>query len=192
VSAVCRTHAEHILDADRRGDPVSTDDWVVAEGDARPALGAMPCTWMLALRATDETATVVGLDATPSSAPPPSPAEGPVDGADRWVSIDEVSLDAPPPEEDVSIVVGNDLWRHAISPRPKATLPALVVLAPDEHITLVAQRHDGGDVATIAEARLPLDRTGDASATVVLATREGSRIAAVRVRARVRRAEPPP
>jgi hypothetical protein len=186
VSAVCRTHAERILDADRRGDSVSTDDWIVADDEVRPALGAMPCTWMLAVRAKDETAAVVGLDVTA----PASAQRG--DGPDRWVSIDEVSFDAPRPEDGTVVVVANDVWRRTVFPLADGTLPAVVVLAPDEHISLRAQRNENGKVTTIAEARLHLDKTGDASASIVLRTSDGRPAANVRVRTRVRQTQAPP
>jgi hypothetical protein len=186
MKAVCCTHAERIVDADRRGDAVWTDDWTLVQGAAEPALKAMPCRWALALRVTSEP-TVVDLELLEPEAAPLT-AQAP----ERWVSIDEVTNEDAPPDADLTIIAANDIWRATVVPQLSGVLPAVLVLSPDEHVSLRAQRREGSQLMTVAEARVPLDTPGNTTAPIVLTTSDGHRLASLRVRARVRRAEPEP
>ncbi|HEY2512064.1 MAG TPA: hypothetical protein VGI39_14450 [Polyangiaceae bacterium] len=171
--AVCRTHAEGLLDADRRGDEIRTDDWSAAQGVWRHEFGAMPCSWMLALRAVDGVA-VVDVEDSPAPAAPPA-----LEAPDRWTSIDDVEVTGEP-DPDVWITIESDRWRAPNLARKGDGFPALTVLAPDEQLWVRARRHDGG--AVLAEAPLPLD----ARAAVDLMAPGGGRLAKVTAHIRVR------
>jgi hypothetical protein len=183
VRAVCRTHAERLVDADRRGDPVPADEWAPAEADARLALPAMPCEWMLALRATDRVSGVV-VDTMIEPAPPL------VERPDRWVSIDEAAIDREDLDPDVDIVIAGDGFSAQVFPPGKSAFPSIAVLAPDEHLWLRARRRSSPE--TIAAARLPVDEPGDVAVPIALTAIDGSPVARVAVRARVRIGEREP
>jgi hypothetical protein len=180
---VCRTHAQRMVDADRRGDAILVDDWIPAEGDAQIQFAAMPCAWMLALRTTDGSAVV---EVESLHVPPLQPA---VEHPDRWVSVDEVLVDGDVAEPDTVILITSDSWSTTLFPRGRSRLPAVTILAPDERLSLQARRADRGSLVTIAEARVPLDTSGDLKIPIALTASDGSHVANVSVHARVRHLE---
>jgi hypothetical protein len=186
VHAVCRSHAERILDADRRGDVVSTDGWVVAAGgDARLDLGRPSCEWLIAVRARDEGATVVAIE-TASSA-----RELGADAPDRWVAIDDLHLEGAPLEEGVALVLATDAWRRTVVTDARAghATPLVAVLAPDERLSLRAERRERGEVTTIAIAEVPLDTRADTRQSVTLSAADGRPLATLGMHVRTRRVE---
>jgi hypothetical protein len=179
VRGLCVSHVDHVLDADRRGDGVFIDDWTSAEGEAHLAVHPMPCPWMLAARS--DKAEVVEFDA--STLPV-------VDGnvpsrTDRWVSLDEIALDGPLEDESVSVVATTGLREYPVSP-PAGSLPAIVVLAPDEDVSVRLVRRDGESNVVQAEARLDLDTAGNHDFPVSLRTQDGRTTVRLHVRTRVR------
>jgi hypothetical protein len=183
VRPVCRTHAARLVDADRRGDPISTDDWILAEGKTAVDLTPMPCTWMLALRSSDAIA-IVDIESVHSE-----PARSLLESPDRWVSVDDATFEGAGPELDTTVVLTTESWSAALFPRGKNALPAVIVLGPDEHLIVRAHRRERGALVTIAEGRVPVDAPGNVAVSVPLTASDDRPFATVRVRARVRRAE---
>jgi hypothetical protein len=190
VRAVCYSHAERLLDADRRGDVVPADDgWTSIEGASSQALPPMPCRWVFALRGPADATAIVDIDLRPSIERTPPGSQ-----RDRWVSLDTVTLDLDESTvtETEEIVIGTDVWRHALHPRRAPGLPAIVELSPGQAIVVRALRSRDGTATTLGELRLPLDKIGDVRVSLPLATKDGRRIATVQLQARVREALPPP
>jgi hypothetical protein len=179
VRGLCVSHVDHVLDADRRGDRVSIDDWTSAEGEARVAVHPMPCPWMLAARS--DKAEIVELDA---STLPVVLGDAP-SRTDRWVSLDEIALEGPLEDESLSVVATTGLREVAVSP-PAGTLPAIVVLAPDEAVLVRLVRREGESNVVEAEARLDLDAAGNRDSPVSLRTQDGRTTVRLHVRTRVR------
>jgi hypothetical protein len=172
--AVCRGHAERLVDADRRGDVVDVHRWVSVAGDGAWTVPAMPCAWMLALRAPGEVAVLENLSLDVR------PAQPPVERRDRWVSVDDVSLAKTPAADDVIVVVASDVTSAVLYPHAARALPMLVKLGPDEHLLLRAER----GAVLIAEAPVPDDAPGRVDVSIPLAE-----LATVRLRARVQEAD---
>ncbi|HEY8075252.1 MAG TPA: hypothetical protein VIF62_14105, partial [Labilithrix sp.] len=173
VRALCVSHAEHVLEADRRGDRVTLDDWASAEGEARLSVPPMPCAWVLAFRG--ETIATASVDPI---RPPPLPEGAAPPSRDRWVSIDELRLEEPLENGLLSVVATTGSWRHDLG-RAKG-LPAIVALAPDEEVRIRLLRRDRESTIADADERLPLDAPGDVERTMTLGP------ARVHLRARVR------
>jgi hypothetical protein len=171
--AVCRSHAGALIDADRRGDPVRTDDWSAVAGAWRPTFGAMPCTWMLALRSTDAVAVAEVDDVHVD------PADPALEAPDRWVSIDDVEVVEGELDADAGLAIESDRWRATALPRKRPGLPAVTILAPDESLWVRVRGRDG---AVVAEAVLP--REGPT--TVDLTASNGTHLCTVNVHVRVR------
>lgn len=180
--AVCRSHAERILDADRRGDRVGVEDWVLVSGDARLALPRVPCPWMLAMRAVDDQGAVVATEV--------HAAHGDASATERghhWVALDALTLEDGVLPVDLQLVASTDVYRRSVVPAAKQKLPAVIDLSADDALWVRAVRA-GPDPAAptiIARARLPLDEVRDVDAVVDLEGPAGH-VGRVRVRARVR------
>jgi hypothetical protein len=186
VRTVCRSHAERLLEADRRGDSISLEEWREVSGDGRPALAPPACPWMLAMRAVDEQGAVVVTEVHPARGDSAAPERG-----QRWVSLDALTLeegDAPLPV-DLEVVAASDAYRRALVPPAKQKLPAVFALSSDDAVVVRAVRPgaNGAAPTVVARARLPLDDLRDVDAVVELAGDAG-RLGKVRVRARVRNA----
>ena len=182
VRAVCRSHAERILEADRRGDPVGLEDWTPLSGDARVELAPPPCPWLLAMRSLDEQGAVVSTEVRA--------AEGEAFAAERghrWVALDSVTLEDGEVAADLQLVLSTDVYRRFIVPPAKQKLPAIFELSADEAmwVRLVRPGPDGATPTIVARARIPLDEARDVDTLVDLTAATG-RLARVRVRARVR------
>jgi hypothetical protein len=180
VRAACVSHLEHLIDADRRGDRVAVDDWNVVEGEAKVAVAPMPCSWMAVLRATDDAASVVEVD-VPAVAPAGSETPR---AADRWVSIDEMTIDPPLADPLLAVVAATGVREHHAGARG-----AIMVLAPDEDVRLRIVRRERAARIVEAEEKLAFDGPGDFARDVVLATKDARARTTVHVRARVRLAE---
>jgi hypothetical protein len=175
---VCRSHAERLVDADRRGDAIGTHDWTSVVGDKAWTIPPMPCTWVLAFRSPDEVSIV---DVPPIDVPPAEPA---VERRERWVSVDDIVVVGTPSESDV-FVIANDIARAQFFPRVSGAFPMLVKLGPDEHLTVRAQR----DGVPLAMASVPDDATGHVDVSLSLEDAHGATIAMVRLRARIQAAD---
>ncbi len=179
---MCRSHAERLLEADRRGDAVGVEDWTPVSGDVHVALVPPPCPWMLAMRAVDERGAIVTTDI---QAP-----EGDASAAERghrWVALDGLALEDGELPVDLQLVASTDVFRRFIVPKSKQPLPALFELSADEALWVRAVR-PGPDPAAptvVARVRIPLDEARDVDAVVDLGSGK-ERLGRVRVRARVR------
>lgn len=184
--AVCRAHAEQLLDADRRGDQVTTDDWTIATHDSVLPIPPMPCSWVIAARAVDASTAALVTIAPPgaSSKPPPMRA------AQRWVSFDVLRADAVDESAGAfTIDVSTDAWRRVLAPRGnERPSPSIVEVAPDEGVIVRARAHAGETSTTIAERRLPVDTVGNVDLTFPLSRADGRSVATIHARARVRAA----
>jgi hypothetical protein len=182
VRTVCRSHAERILEADRRGDRVGVEDWTPVSSDARVELSPPPCPWMLAMRAVDEQGAIVVTDVR---APPGDTSAA--ERGHRWVALDALVLEAEDLPVDLQVVLSTDVYRRFLVPATKQKLPAVLELSRDEELWLRAVR-PGPDPASptiVARVHIPLDAARDVDTVVDLAGATG-RLARVRVRARVR------
>lgn len=181
--AVCRSHAERLLEADRRGGSVGVDEWTVVTGDTKVALARPPCPWMLALRAVDDAGAIVTADVV--AAPGDATA---AERGHRWIALDAIALEGDLPV-DLQVVLSTDVYRRFVVPPAKQRLPALLELSADEAVWVRAVRpgRDPASPAVVASARLPLDDPRDVDAVVDLAGPAGS-LGRVHVRARVREA----
>ena len=171
--AVCRSHAGGLIDADRRGDPVRTDDWEVVHGSWHSTLRPMPCTWLLALRSTD---AVVIAAVSDVHTEPATPA---LEAPDRWIAIDDAQAPDAELDPEVSIAIESDRWQTAVLPRKGPDLPAVTVLAPDETLWVRARRRANGTV--LAAAALGFEPSN----TVDLTTADGRHVTTLNVRLRV-------
>ncbi|MEA2746010.1 MAG: hypothetical protein QOI41_153 [Myxococcales bacterium] len=195
--AVCRSHAERLLENDRRGDVVDTLDWAIVTGDARPALSVPPCPWMLAMRALDEQGAIVATDIHPARGEAAAAERG-----HRWVALDTLDVvgveagAAPELPLDLRLIASTDVFRRSLVPAAKQKLPAIVELSADEDVWIRAVRpgREGEAPTVVGRARLPLHELRDVDAVVDVVDGEGEgtgkRIARVHVRARVREAPP--
>lgn len=172
--AVCRSHAGELIDADRRGDPVRTDDWEVVHGSSRLTFRSMPCTWMLALRSTD------GVVIAELGELHTQPATTPLEAPDRWVAVDDAKATGGELDPEVWIAIESDRWQTTVLPGKGLELPAVSVLAPDESLWVRARRRANG--AVIAAAVLPLEPT----TAVELTTSDGRPVTTLNVHLRVR------
>ena len=183
VRAVCRSSAERMLDADRRGEPVFLDDWTSVEADATVPVPPMPCAWIIAVRAQDDRASLVTIDA------PEPRASITARRADRWVSFDLVRADL---HEDfvgpLSIELGGGAWHHTLTAKSPSLAATIVVLSPGEGVTVRALRPGagGGLTAVAATVRLPVDDAGDVDRTIPIVDAAGVELATLKLRARVR------
>ncbi|MDB4938500.1 MAG: hypothetical protein JWP87_5472 [Labilithrix sp.] len=186
VRTVCRSHAERLLENDRRGDAVDVTEWTVASGEARPALPRPPCPWMLAMRSLDESGAVVSTEVVAPHGDASASERG-----HRWISLDLLEIDGEAGElpADLQLAVSTDVFRRSLVPAAKQRLPAVIELSADESAWIRAVRpgRDGAPPAIVARARLPLDTETDVD-TVVDVTGDAGRVARVHVRARVREA----
>lgn len=183
---ICLSHADHLREADRRGESVTVDGWAVVEGDASVEVPPMPCPWTFAVRARGARGAVAEVELPrPSESGTRSSA-----GADRWVALDDVSLDERLDDPSLQVILGSDARRYTVGAADRV-LPVIVILAPDEELAIRLVRRERDQQTTEQEVRLPFDDTGDFSRTVALATRDGSARTTVRLRARVRSAEVP-
>jgi hypothetical protein len=183
--AICRAHAERILDADRRGDPVAIDDWTVVEGTRTLKLDALPCPWVLALRAVEPEPAIASLEVVPAAARGPGGRASAIAEPPRWVAIDEVKLDAEGAGEETSFAIGTDLWRRSLLPRTKTPLPAVLSLAPDQKVWVRATHRAGESTVIVAAADVPTTR-GKIDASLSLTDERGRVLARVHVKGRVR------
>ena len=185
--AVCRSHAERLLENDRRGDVVDTVDWATVTGDARPALPAPPCPWMLAMRALDEQGAIVASEVRAPRGDATAAERG-----HRWIALDTLEVVDGEPPVDLRLIASTDVFRRSLVPAAKQKLPAILQLSEDEDVWIRAVRpgREGEAPAVVGRARLPLGelRDVDAVVDVVDAVDGGKRIARVHVRARVREA----
>lgn len=185
--AVCRSHAERLLEADRRGGVVGVEDWTIVSGDAPPAvpltLPATPCPWMLALRAVDDAGVIASVDVVTAHGDATAAERG-----HRWIALDAVSFDGELPV-DLQIVVSTDVFRRFVMPPAKQSLPALFELSGGEALWVRAVRPgtDATPPVIVARARLPLDEPQAVDALVDLDGPAG-RLGRVHVEARVREA----
>jgi hypothetical protein len=181
--AVCRSHAERLLEADRRGALVGVEDWTIRTGDGPLTLPAIPCPWMLALRAVDDPGAIVGVDVTTPHGDATAAERG-----HRWIALDAVAFDGDLPV-DLQLVVSTDVFRRFVVPPAKQRLPALFELSGGEALWVRAVR-PGSDAAApviVARARIPLDAPRDVDALVDLDGDTG-RLGRVHVKARVKEA----
>ena len=175
--AVCRSHAERLLEADRRGDPVGLEDWTKVTGTGSVPLAPPPCPWLLALRAMDDAGAVVDVE-----------VHAPVGDANahernhRWISLDELTTGSGQVPLDEQLVVSTDVERRFLA--SKVGLPALFELSGDESLWLRSVRpgKDPANPTVTAKVALPLDEHGDVDTTVELP------FARLHLRARVREA----
>lgn len=188
--AVCRSHAERLLENDRRGDVVDTFDWAIVAGDAHMALPVPPCPWMLAMRALDEQGAIVATDVRAPRGDATASERG-----HRWIALDALDVVDGDPPVDVRLIVATDVFRRSLVPAPKQRLPAILELSADEDVWIRAVRpgREGETATVVGRARLPLNELRDVDAVVdvvdgVDAGSTGKRIARVHVRARVREA----
>ena len=182
VRTVCRSHAERILEADRRGEAVGVEDWTPVSGDAHVALAPPPCPWMLAMRAVDDQGAIV---TTEIRAPQGEAAAA--ERGHRWVALDALSLEEGELPIDLQLEVSTDVYRRFIVPASRQPLPALFELSADEALWLRAVRpgRDPAAPLSVARARVPLDEARNVDTLVDLEGATG-RLGRVRVRARVR------
>lgn len=182
VRAVCRSHAERILEADRRGERVGIEDWLPVSGADTPALPTPPCPWMLAMRAVDDQGAVVSTDVRAARGDASAPERG-----HHWVALDALSLEEGELPVDLQLIASTDVYRRSLVPAAKQKLPALIELSADDAVWVRAVRA-GADPALptiVARARLPLDEVRNVDALVDIEGATG-RLGRVRVRARVR------
>lgn len=182
VRAVCRSHAERILEADRRGDPVGVEDWTPVAGDARVELPPPPCSWLLAMRSLDDQGAIVSTEIRAPHGDASAAERG-----HRWVALDALALEDGELPADLQLVLSTDVYRRFIVPPSKPKLPAILELSADEALWVRAVR-PGPDPASptiVARARVPLDEARDVD-TVIDLTGATGRVGRVRVRARVR------
>jgi hypothetical protein len=179
---ICRSHAEHLRDADRRGEVVTVDGWSSVRGDAIVEVPAMPCPWTFALRAIDGQGAVVGVAFSPAKEDDERPMPGP---SDRWVAFDDVSLDPPGEDPSLQVTVTSDAWHFTVGSHD-APLPSIAVLAPDEQFVVHLTRRQGSQTIMEDEEPLAFEGPGDFARTVALATRDGAMRTMVRIRSRVR------
>jgi hypothetical protein len=184
VRALCTSHAERVLDADRRGDLIPTDDWPAPTSGA-VTLPAMPCPWALAVRAAAEGVALVDLGPLPFA-----PAQsGRPRVPERWVSVDALTPDEPL-EPDLSVVATAAEWEHELGTHDRAP-PAIVVLAAGEGLRVRVVRRVRGARVVEAAASVSLDAPGDVERALTLDSPDGRTRARLHVRARVRLAEGP-
>jgi hypothetical protein len=182
VRAICTGQATRVLDADRRGDEIAIDEWISFEKERAVAVPAMPCAWMLAVRASGGSLAIVDLE-RPSFAPAPS---GRPPDAERWVSLDSLAFTQPLEDPTLIAIVDAGVREHALR---ESAFPEIVVLAPDETIRVRLVRHVREEVVSVAEATLPLDEAGAVERAIELASADGRTRAELRLRARVRTRE---
>ena len=186
--AVCRSHAERLLEADRRGALVGTEDWTLLTGgssNSAVTLPAVPCPWLLALRAVDDAGALVSADVVTPKGDTAAAERG-----HRWVALDAVTFEGELPV-DLQLVISTDVFRRFVVPPAKQKLPALLELSTDEALWVRAVRPGSNSAApvVVARARVPLDKPQDVD-TVVDLDREGGagRLGRVHVKARVKEA----
>jgi hypothetical protein len=167
VRPVCLSHASHLLDADRRGDRVAIDDWTTVtkdEGTKSLRFPAMPCSWVLALRTADA-ATIAEVEL-----PPVADEARLVKTIDRWVSLDELALDAKPEDPFLSVVATTGTWSETLG--EKSREPAIVILAPDEEVHVRLVRQDRENQRIEADGPLDLATPGEHQQAVSLASKD--------------------
>jgi lipid-binding SYLF domain-containing protein len=184
---ICLSHADHLREADRRGQTVTVDGWAVAEGDVSVEVPPMPCPWTFAVRARDAHGAVAEVEL------PPSLESGARGGGqtDRWVALDDASLTERLDDPSLRVIVATEAWHSPVGVVDRAP-PGIVILAPDEELVVRLVRGDRDKQTTEQEVRLPLERTGDFAREVAVATRDGSARTVVLLRARVRVADVKP
>lgn len=177
VRPMCESHADHVRDADRRGDRVWTDDWThVGEGIRSLTIPPMPCPWVLAMRA--DAVALVDVE-------PPVGADREGSAPDRWVALDELALEARPDDWYLSVVATTDSWREKVEASSDAHDTKIVVLAPDEQIHVRLLKQNGSKQEIEADAELDLATPGAHEQELVLTTKDGHAHVNARVRARV-------
>lgn len=181
--AVCRSHAERLLEADRRGAVVGVEDWTIVSGGAPVTLEAAPCPWLLALRAVDDPGALVSADVVTAKGDTTAAERG-----HRWVAVDAVTFEGDLPV-DLQLVVSTDVFRRFVVPPAKQKLPALFELSTDEALWVRAVRPGTNAAApvVVARARVPLDKPQAVDAIVDLDGAAG-RLGRVHVKARVEEA----
>jgi hypothetical protein len=186
VRAVCRSHAERLLENDRRGDVVDTLDWAIVTGDAHPALPVPPCPWLLAMRALDEQGAVVATEVHAQRGDATAGERG-----HRWIALDALDVVDGDLPVDLRLIVSTDVFRRSLVPPAKQRLPAVLELSADEDVSIRAVRpgREGEAATVVGRARLSLNELRDVDAVIdVEAVDGGKRIARVHLRARVREA----
>lgn len=204
VRAICASHAERLLDADRRGEQVFADapEWItVRSDDGRKTLELAPmtsCPWLLSVRGRpDETSHVEVRVEAIEPRPEPVTSE-PVESAavERWISIDRVAVELDPSAGAVDVVLGTDARRFPIHPEKPNVLPAIVTLAPDQALTIRAI--DPSTKTVRGAVTVPIaagDRDRDLHETLAMTSLDpkdaGHPLATIRIDARLRRAPSP-
>ena len=184
--AVCRSHAERLLENERRGDVVDTLDWAIVSGDAHPALAVPPCPWLLAMRALDEQGAIVATEVRARRGDATARERG-----HRWIALDTLDVVDGDLPVDLRLIVATDVFRRSLVPAAKQRLPAVLELSADEEVAIRAVRpgREGEAATVVGRARLPLNELRDVDAVVDVEAVDGSkRIARVHVHARVREA----
>jgi hypothetical protein len=185
VRGVCLSHAEHLLDTDRRGDAVTTDDWPVVDGEFRVEVPPMPCAWTVALRTLDERAAIVEVDD-----PAPRAARGDdLDSPDRWIAFDAVTIE-PAEDEGFRVMLSTDAWHFTVDAHD-AAFPAIAVLAPDERIRVRLLRRDGTRLVPVSDQPLDVEWTGNSQMTLTLLRSDDAPTTTLRLRARMHVPEQP-
>jgi hypothetical protein len=176
---VCLSHAEHVLEADRRGEEVTMDEWPVVDGETPIEVPPMPCAWTLALRTLDERSAILDVD-EPTLRDVPRDE---VDPPDRWVALDG-ALDAPD-DEVLRVELATDAW-HVTRDAHDLWHPAIAVLAPDERVRVRLLRRDGTRLVTVSDQPLDLGSATDARLSLTLPRLDGAPPATLRLHARTR------
>ncbi len=181
--AVCRSHAERLLEADRRGAPVGVEDWTTLSGSGPATLPAAPCPWLLALRAVDDAGALVSAEVVTAKGDTTAAERG-----HRWVAIDAVTFEGELPV-DLQVVISTDVFRRFVVPPAKQKLPALFELSTGEALWVRAVRPgpNAAAPAIVARARVPLDEPR-AVDTVVELDGDAGPLGRVHVKSRVKEA----
>lgn len=203
VRAICASHAERLLDADRRGEQVFADapEWIaVRSDDGTKTLELAPmtsCRWLLSVRGRPDETSHVEVMVEPIE-PGPEPGGEMVESAavERWISIDHVTVELDASAGAVDVVIGTDARRFAIHPEKPNVLPAIVTLAPDQTLTIRAI--DPSTKTVRGAVTVPIaagDRDRDLHETLAMTSLDpkdaGHPLATIRIDARLRRAPSP-